>query len=105
MLHVIFTQLRLGHLSAHAGDSLRRSEEIVIYGIAPFNVIIIIITNLCYTLQYTDQLFFLIFASHPQPSFHDKIINRQWQPQWPSGNIPTWLKSRRHKAPSPYSQV
>ena len=29
VLHVICTQLRLGHLKVRVGDSLRRSEEIV----------------------------------------------------------------------------
>ena len=29
MLHMIFAQLCLGHLSVRVGDSLRRSEEIV----------------------------------------------------------------------------
>ena len=44
MSHVICTQLRLGHLSVHVGDSSRRSEEIVKKSqTAPLNTIIIII--------------------------------------------------------------
>ena len=43
MLHVICTQLHLGHLSVHVGEGSRYSEDIVKKSrIVPLNVIIII---------------------------------------------------------------